>query len=70
MPTISLNLTVNGCTSQADVTTNGPSCVNMATNSAAQTNINSQISKYQSDLNPLRVYPILSFGVTYNFNLH
>jgi len=44
--------------------------VNMATNSTAQAAINSQIAKYQSDLNPLKVYPILSFGVTYNFRIN
>jgi len=70
VPTISLNVTGNGCANQADVATNGPSCVNMATNSTAQAAINSQIAKYQSDLNPLKVYPILSFGVAYNFRIH
>lgn len=69
VPTINLNITGSGCTNQADASTNGPSCVNMATNSAAQANISSQISKYESDLNPLKVWPILSFGVSYNFNL-
>lgn len=70
VPTINLNITGSGCTNQADAATNGPSCVNMATNSAAQANINSQISKYESDLNPLKVWPILSFGVSYNFAIH
>ncbi len=69
VPTIALNITGSGCANQADAATNGPSCVNIATNAAAQTNLNSQISKYQSDLNPLKVWPILSFGVAYNFGI-
>ncbi|MGB7744162.1 MAG: hypothetical protein WBL41_15455, partial [Terracidiphilus sp.] len=59
-----------GCTVQSDAAINGESCVNMATNTSAQANLNSQVSKYQSDLNPLKVWPILSIGVSYNFNIH
>jgi hypothetical protein len=38
----------------------------MATDANAQSNIASQVGKYQHDLNPLKVYPIFSFGVAYN----
>jgi hypothetical protein len=69
-PTVGLNITGSACTNQADAATNGPSCVNMATNTTAQSNINAQISKYKSDVNPLQVWPIFSFGVAYNFNIH
>ena len=41
----------------------------MATNASAQANVNSQIAKYQSDLNPLKVYPVLSIGIGYNFKI-
>jgi hypothetical protein len=68
-PTIGLNITGNGCTVQADAADNGPSCVNMATDATAQTNISSQITKYQNDVNVLKVYPIFSFGVSYNFKI-
>jgi hypothetical protein len=70
VPTVNLSLTGSACTNQADAADNGPSCVNMATNATAQANLNSQIAKYQSDLNPLKVYPILSFGVAYSFRVH
>jgi hypothetical protein len=70
VPTLALNITGNGCTNSADTAINGPSCVNMATNSNAQAAIAAQIAKYQSDLNPLKVYPILSVGIGYNFRLH
>ena len=69
VPRLDLNVAGNACTSQADAATNGPSCVNMATNSTAQANLASQIAKYQNDLNPVKVYPILSFGVAYNFRI-
>jgi len=68
-PTIALNPTGNACLSQADAAINGPSCVNMATNSTAQANIASQVAKYQKDVNVLTVYPILSFGIGYNFRI-
>jgi hypothetical protein len=70
VPTLALNITGNGCLNQADAATNGPSCVNMATNSNAQAAIAAQIAKYQSDLNPLKAFPILSIGIGYNFRLH
>jgi hypothetical protein len=41
----------------------------MATNAAAQTNIAAQITKYQNDLNVLKVYPIFSIGIGYNFKI-
>jgi hypothetical protein len=68
-PTIALNPTGYACTTQADAAINGPSCVNMATNSTAQANIASQIAKYQKDLNVLTVYPIFSIGLGYNFKI-
>jgi hypothetical protein len=69
VPTIKINLTGSACTNQADAAGNGPSCVNMAANANAQSNLNAQIAKYQSDLNPLQAYPLISFGVAYNFAL-
>lgn len=68
-PTVGLNITGFGCTLQSDASINGESCINMATNTSAQTNINSQVSKYQKDLNVLQVYPIISFGVSYSFSI-
>lgn len=68
-PVVHLNLSGYACTNAIDAAANGPTCVDMATNSTAQANLASQIAKYQSDLNPLTVYPILSFGVAYNFRI-
>jgi hypothetical protein len=69
VPTIGLTLTGNACISQADSADNGPSCVNMATNSTAQANLANQKAKYQNDLSPMKVYPIVSFGVARNFRI-
>ncbi len=48
----------------------GQNCVNVATDPTVQANLQAQIQKYKSDLSPFQYYPILSFGVAYNFNLH
>jgi hypothetical protein len=69
VPTLGLNLTGYGCTTQSDAPINGESCVNMATNTTAKNNLASQIATYQKDLNPLQVYPILSIGLSYNFRI-
>jgi hypothetical protein len=70
-PTLGLNIAGYGCTTQTDDGTSGAgaSCVNMATNTTAQSNIAAQITKYQSDLNELKVYPIFSIGIGYNFKI-
>ena len=47
----------------------GQNCVNAATNPDVQANLQRQIDKYKNDLDALKVFPILSTGVSYNFNL-
>ena len=68
VPTLAMTLSGNACTSKSDATTNGPSCVNMATNAQAQSDLAAQLSKWRSDLSPLQAYPIFSFGVSYDFH--
>lgn len=63
VPTINMQLQGNACNSM------GANCVNMATDPTAQSNLNAQLAKWRSDLNPLKVYPIFSFGVSYSFNI-
>ena len=48
----------------------GQNCVNVATDPTVQANLQAQIQKYRNDINPFQYYPIVSFGVAYNFNLH
>ncbi|HTJ29597.1 MAG TPA: hypothetical protein VL346_03825 [Acidobacteriaceae bacterium] len=45
----------------------GENCVNVATDPDAQANLRSQVAKYTHNLEPLKTYPILSFGVAYSF---
>jgi hypothetical protein len=68
-PTLGINLTGYGCTAEPDAATNGESCVNMATNTKAQSDLASQVATYQKDLNVLQVYPIFSIGLSYNFKI-
>jgi hypothetical protein len=68
VPTLAMTLSGNACTSKADAAINGPSCVNMATNAQAQSDLAAQLAKWKNDLNPLQVYPIFSFGIAYDFH--
>lgn len=63
-PTV--NVTLNSgqvCNAQ------GQNCVNVATDADVQTNLQAQVAKYKSDLDPLKTYPIFSFGVAYSFHV-
>lgn len=42
-------------------------CRNAATDPSLQSNLQAQMVKYRNDLEPLRFYPVLSWGITYNF---
>jgi hypothetical protein len=44
-------------------------CEDVVGNSSVDSNLKAQIVKYNNDLQPLRFYPILSFGVAYNFRI-
>jgi hypothetical protein len=62
-PSFTMNLAGTAC----DAT--GEFCANAATDPIIQSNLQAQIAKYKKDVQPLSVYPILSFGVGYNFNI-
>lgn len=62
-PSFKMNLAGTPC----DIT--GQICVNAATNQSIQDNLQAQIAKYKKDVSGLSVYPILSFGVSYSFNV-
>lgn len=46
----------------------GLNCVNAATNPDVQSNLQAQIDKYKKDVDALKVFPILSTGISYSFN--
>jgi hypothetical protein len=43
--------------------------VSVTSDPTVQSALNAQISKYTSDLDPLRYYPMVSFGVAYSFKI-
>ena len=63
-PTVNMALAGKVCNSDG-VT----DCQNVTTDSALNTDLQAQIAKYKSDLNVLQVYPILSFGLSFNFGI-
>jgi hypothetical protein len=62
-PTLSISLSGQGCLDAALT-----QCLDVATNPTIQANLAAQVAKYQSDLDPLKTYPIISFGVAYSFH--
>lgn len=44
-------------------------CTDVATDQDVQTALKAQVAKYKSDLDPLKTYPIVSFGVAYAFHI-
>jgi len=44
-------------------------CTNAVGDTSLNINLQAQISKWESDLQPLQFYPILSFGVAYDFGI-
>jgi hypothetical protein len=62
--------TVNIALTQGQVCdANGLYCVNVATDQDVQTNLQAQVAKYKSDIDQLKTYPIVSFGVAYAFRI-
>lgn len=66
-PTLNANLTGWACADQAQT-----ECTDVASTTdpialQIQGDLTAQLAKWNSDLNPLKEYPILSFGVAYSF---
>ena len=66
-PTLNMTLSGLACPTSNDSTCSSP-YVDMNTNQQAQSDLNAQLVKWRNDLNPLKVYPIFSFGVAYEFH--
>lgn len=47
----------------------GANCVDVTSYSELQSNLQAQVKKYEDDVNMLKFYPILSFGVGYSFHI-
>jgi hypothetical protein len=65
-PDLNIALTSGQVCSNPQGTAN---CQNVANDPDVQSNLQSQIAKYKNDLNPLKVYPIFSIGIGYNFKI-
>jgi hypothetical protein len=67
-PALNVNLGGWACYDQAQT-----QCANITGNNpignAVQSNLTAQVAKWTTDLNPLKTYPIVSFGVAYNFRI-
>ena len=68
-PTVNMSLTGWACYDQAQTL-----CTNVddPSNPIAvliQGDLQSQLAKWRNDLNPLKVYPIISTGIVFNFNI-
>jgi hypothetical protein len=68
-PTVNVNLTGWACYDKAQT-----ECANLASTTnpvaiAIQSNLTAQVAKWNSDLNPLKTFPIVSFGVAYSFRI-
>jgi len=62
-PTVALNLTGFVCNSK------GQDCVDVATDPTAQADLAVQVKSYAHDIEQLKTYPIVKFGVAYNFRI-
>ncbi|HEV2326661.1 MAG TPA: hypothetical protein VGS10_22160 [Terracidiphilus sp.] len=47
----------------------GTNCVNVATDQQLQTDLQTQITKFDKNLDPLKTFPILGGGFVYNFGI-
>jgi hypothetical protein len=45
-------------------------CNNVVGDTQVTTNLQAQVAKYQNDVNPFKIYPIVSTGVAFSFRLH
>jgi hypothetical protein len=66
-PTVKVNLSGWACQDQAQTMCSNLSDPTNPISAAFQSNLNAQLAKWISDLNPLKTYPILSLGVAYSF---
>ena len=66
-PTVNMALTSGQvCTDPAGTI----NCSNVVGDSQVTTNLQAQVAKYQNDVNPFNIYPIVSTGVAFSFGLH
>lgn len=68
-PDLKVNLAGSACLDQAQTECSDVSNTKNAVGADVQSDLNTQVAKWKSDLDPLKVYPIFSFGVAYAFHI-
>ena len=68
-PTVNVNLGGWVCLDQAQTQCSNFASTTNPVGASAQAALKSQVATWTSDLNPLKTYPIVSFGVAYNFRI-
>jgi hypothetical protein len=68
-PSMNVNLTGSACTDASQLY-----CTNLASTTdpiaiQVRSNLAAQIAKWKNDLDPLKTYPIVSFGIAYSFRI-
>ena len=68
-PSLNVGLTGWACIDQAQTECSDVSNTGNPVGAAVQSNLSAQVAKWKNDLDPLKVYPIFSFGVSYAFHI-
>jgi len=68
-PTLTMNLSGWACYDQAQTLCTNVSDPTNPISVQIQNDLQAQLAKWKSDLDPLKVYPIISTGVVFNFNI-
>ena len=66
-PSLNVGLTGWACIDQAQTECSSVADITNPIGAAVQSDLSAQVSKWKSDLDPLKVYPIFSYGVSYSF---
>lgn len=69
-PAVNMNLSGWACADQAQTECSNINDPKSSLAQEVQANLQTQIAKWNKDLEPLQTYPILSVGVAYSFGVH
>ena len=68
-PAMGVNLTGSACTDASQLYCTDLSSTTDPIAIEIRNNLNAQVAKWKSDLDPLKTYPIVSFGIAYSFRI-
>jgi hypothetical protein len=67
-PSLNVGLTGWACVDQAQTECSNVADTSNPIGAAVQSDLSAQVSKWKKDLDPLKAYPIFSFGASYSFH--